>query len=43
MAGQSVGMVDKEKPVKEVVDMLVQQAKNHINSKSVEVESPESK
>ncbi|APR98097.1 NAD(P)H-dependent flavin oxidoreductase [Wolbachia endosymbiont of Folsomia candida] len=26
MAGQSVGMVDKERPVKEVIDMLVQQA-----------------
>lgn len=26
MAGQSVGMIDKEKPVKEVIDMLVQQA-----------------
>lgn len=36
MAGQSVGMVDREKPVKEVVNMLVQQANNHIERKSVE-------
>ncbi|KDB19764.1 NAD(P)H-dependent flavin oxidoreductase [Wolbachia endosymbiont of Glossina morsitans morsitans] len=43
MAGQSVGMVDREKPVKEVIDILVQQANNHIERKSVEVESPESK
>ncbi|UIP91342.1 nitronate monooxygenase [Wolbachia pipientis] len=30
MAGQSVGMVDREKPVKEVIDMLVQQASNYV-------------
>ncbi|MFP3033477.1 MAG: 2-nitropropane dioxygenase, partial [Wolbachia sp.] len=40
MAGQSVGMVDKEKPVKEVIDILIQQANNHIERKSVEVENP---
>ncbi|WP_167896189.1 NAD(P)H-dependent flavin oxidoreductase [Wolbachia endosymbiont of Brugia pahangi] len=37
MAGQSVGMVDKEKPVKEVIDILIQQASNYIESKSVKV------
>ncbi|AGJ98763.1 Enoyl-(Acyl-carrier-protein) reductase II [Wolbachia endosymbiont of Drosophila simulans wNo] len=30
MAGQSVGMVDREKPVKEVIDLLVQQASNYV-------------
>lgn len=40
MAGQSIGMVDREKPVKEVIDMLVQQANNYIDSKSAEVENP---
>ncbi|OCA06927.1 nitronate monooxygenase family protein [Wolbachia endosymbiont of Trichogramma pretiosum] len=30
MAGQSVGMVDREKPVKEVIDILVQQASNYV-------------
>ncbi|NUX01799.1 2-nitropropane dioxygenase [Wolbachia endosymbiont of Madathamugadia hiepei] len=39
MAGQSVGMVDRERPVKEVIDMLIQQANNYIENKSVEVEN----
>ncbi|CAG5057141.1 unnamed protein product [Parnassius apollo] len=39
MAGQSVGMVDREKPVKEVIDILIQQSNNYIDSKSVEVEN----
>ncbi|MFL3876988.1 NAD(P)H-dependent flavin oxidoreductase [Wolbachia endosymbiont of Trichogramma kaykai] len=30
MAGQSVGMVDREKPIKEVIDILVQQASNYV-------------
>ncbi len=33
-------MVDREKPVKEVIDILIQQANNYIDSKSVEVENP---
>ncbi|CAD6996556.1 unnamed protein product [Ceratitis capitata] len=40
MAGQSVGMVDREKPVKEVVNMLIQQADSYIESKSAEAENP---
>lgn len=43
MAGQSVGMVDKEKSVKEVIDILTEQANDYIKSKSVEVENSESK
>ncbi|QKX03218.1 2-nitropropane dioxygenase [Wolbachia endosymbiont of Litomosoides sigmodontis] len=35
MAGQSVGMVDKEKSVKEVIDILIRQANNYIESKSI--------
>lgn len=34
MAGQSVGMVNEEKPVKEVIDMLVQQANEFIKGGS---------
>ncbi|WP_339045911.1 nitronate monooxygenase [Candidatus Mesenet endosymbiont of Agriotes lineatus] len=33
MAGQSVGMVDKEKPVKEVIDILLRQMNEHVSSK----------
>lgn len=33
MAGQSVGMVDKERPVKEVIDILLRQMNEHISSK----------
>ena len=38
MAGQSVGMVDVEKPVKEVIDMLIHQANEYIKSKFLEAE-----
>ncbi|OEY86881.1 hypothetical protein BIY23_04625 [Wolbachia pipientis] len=34
MAGQSVGMVDGEKPVKDIIDMLITQAKKHIENTS---------
>ncbi|XGA08826.1 MAG: nitronate monooxygenase [Wolbachia endosymbiont of Xenopsylla cheopis] len=33
MAGQSVGMVDKERPVKEVIDIFLRQMNEHIGSK----------
>ncbi|WFW29670.1 MAG: nitronate monooxygenase [Wolbachia endosymbiont of Menacanthus eurysternus] len=32
MAGQSVGMIDREKSVKEVIDMLIQQANSYIKN-----------
>ncbi|MDD9331421.1 MAG: nitronate monooxygenase [Wolbachia sp.] len=38
MAGQSVGMVNEEKPVKEVLKMLIQQANECIKSKSAGTE-----
>ncbi|MCE3233728.1 MAG: 2-nitropropane dioxygenase, partial [Rickettsiaceae bacterium] len=33
MAGQSVGMVTKEQPVKEILNELIEQAENYLSEK----------